>query len=67
MLFDANGCLRRYNDSGEILKEFFDLRLERYRSRKEYMEGKLQSEADKITSQARFVMEMYSGIIVFRE
>lgn len=67
VLFDANGCLRRYADSGEILKEFYDLRLERYRTRKEYLEGKLQSEADKITSQARFVMEMYSGTIVFRE
>jgi len=67
VLFDANGCLRRYADSREILGEFYELRLERYRSRKEYLEGKLQSEADKITSQARFVMEMYNGTIVFRE
>ena len=67
VLFDPNGCLRRYSDSGEILKEFFELRLERYRTRKEYLEGKLQAEADKITSQARFVMEMYSGTIIFRE
>ena len=67
VLFDANGCLRRYSDSGEILGEFYELRLERYRSRKEYLEGKLQSEADKISNQARFVMEMYNGTIVFRE
>ena len=67
MLFDASGCLKRYRESTEILKEFYSLRLERYRQRKEWLEGKLQAEADKITQQARFVLEMYNGTIVFRE
>lgn len=27
VLFDANGCLRRYDDVTDIMREFFDLRL----------------------------------------
>ena len=67
VLFDANGCLKRYGDSTEILKEFYLLRLDRYRQRKTWLEGKLQAESDKITQQARFVLEMYNGSIIFRK
>jgi DNA topoisomerase-2 len=67
VLFDANGCLKRYGDSTEILKEFYLLRLDRYRQRKTWLEGKLQAESDKITQQARFVLEMYNGSIIFQK
>lgn len=26
VLFDANGCMRRYDDVADIMKEFFELR-----------------------------------------
>lgn len=38
VLFDAQGCLRRFDTVEEILKEFFTVRMERYRIRKAYLQ-----------------------------
>ena len=40
VLFDQNGCMKKYNDAGEILKDFYDLRFAFYGKRKQYLEGK---------------------------
>ena len=40
VLFDKNGCMKKYNDAGEILKDFYDLRFAFYGKRKQYLEGK---------------------------
>lgn len=55
--FDHNNCLRKYDHTMVILKEFYALRLEFYEKRKVYLEGMLQAEADKLSNQARFIME----------
>merc|ERR1712226_725497 len=34
VLFDKNGCIKRYDDVKEILQEFFELRLEYYKEEK---------------------------------
>jgi len=52
--FDAAGCLRKYESSQEILKEFYDVRLKYYNKRKEYMEGILEAESRKLSNQARY-------------
>jgi len=39
VLFDHRGCLRRYESPKEIMKEFFVVRSQLYKKRKEYMEG----------------------------
>lgn len=62
--FDNNNCLRRYDTSGIILKEFYALRLEYYEKRKIYLEGMLQAEADKLSNQARFIKEKCDGKLV---
>ena len=41
VLFDQNGCMKKYNDAGEILKDFYDLRFAFYGKRKQYLEGKI--------------------------
>ena len=46
------------------MKEFFDLRLERYCIRKAYLEAMLQAEASKLENQARFILEKIEGTIV---
>lgn len=61
--FDHNNCLRRYEKVNEILKEFFDLRLEYYIKRKDYLVGQLTAEADRLTDQARFIMEKCNGTL----
>ncbi|KAJ7354849.1 DNA topoisomerase 2-beta [Desmophyllum pertusum] len=61
VLFDALGCLRKYESPLHILKEFFELRLERYAIRKAWLEGMLTAESSKLNSQARFILEKIEG------
>lgn len=53
--FDSKNCLRRYENSNDILKEFYDIRLEYYVKRRNYLISKLTAETDKISDQARFI------------
>ena len=61
------GCLRKYDTPLDILKEFFDLRLERYVIRKAWLEGMLAAESEKLNSQARFILEKIEGHIIIGE
>merc|ERR1712073_187932 len=63
VLFDHLGCLRKYENVQEIMKEFFDLRLKMYEKRKKYMEGALGAEACKLSNQARFILEKCDGTL----
>ena len=63
VLFDQNGCLKRYESAIEILKEFFHLRLKYYEKRKAYLEGALTAESVRLDNIARFIMEKIQGKI----
>ena len=67
VLFDPLGCLRKYETPLDILKEFFELRLERYAIRKAWLEGMLAAESEKLNSQARFILEKIEGHIIIGE
>ena len=67
VLFDALGCLRKYESPLDILKEFFELRLERYAVRKAWLDGMLTAESTKLSSQARFILEKIEGQIIIGE
>lgn len=54
VLFDHLGCLRKFENVDEILREFFDLRLIMYAKRKKYQEGMLTAEASRLSNQARY-------------
>ena len=60
-LFDHMGCIKKYENVVDILKEFFDLRLVMYDKRKKYLEGYLGAEAAKLSNQARFILEKCDG------
>ncbi|KAJ0178117.1 hypothetical protein K1T71_005940 [Dendrolimus kikuchii] len=63
--FDHNCCLNKYDKVEEILREFYGIRLKYYGRRKEYLEGQLQAEADKLSNQARFILEKCDkGLVV---
>jgi DNA topoisomerase II len=62
--FDNVSCLRKYDNTMVILKEFYTLRLEYYDKRKVYLEGMMQAEADKLSNQARFIMEKCDRTLV---
>lgn len=61
VLFDHNGCIRKYETPEDILKEFYEVRLEYYQKRKAYLEGMLEAEALKLMNQARFILEKNDG------
>ena len=63
VLFDARRCLRRYESPVEILREFFPVRLEYYRKRKEYLENMMGAESAKLNNIARFIVEKIEGKI----
>ncbi|XP_074640102.1 DNA topoisomerase 2-alpha-like isoform X2 [Tubulanus polymorphus] len=63
VLFDSNGCIRRYNNAEEILKEFYGVRLDYYERRKVYLEGMLAAESLRLDNQARFIVEKIDGKI----
>lgn len=49
----------------EILRDFYALRVQYYARRKEYRQGQLQAEADKLSNQARFILEKCDkGLVV---
>ena len=53
--------LRKYESVEEILKEFFEVRRQKYRERKTYLKGMLEAEASKLENQARFILEKIDG------
>lgn len=63
VLFDANGVIKRYSCVEDILKDFFAVRLELYKKRKDYLEGMLAAESLKYDNIARFILEKIEGTI----
>jgi len=61
VLFDHLGCLRKFENVEQILREFFSVRLDLYEKRKKFMVGMLESEAGKLSNQARFILEKCDG------
>ncbi|XP_059812399.1 DNA topoisomerase 2-alpha [Hypanus sabinus] len=64
VLFDHVGCLKKYENVQEMLKEFFDLRMKYYNLRKDWLEGFLGAEYGKLSNQARFILEKIEGKLI---
>ncbi|XP_039448395.1 DNA topoisomerase 2 [Culex pipiens pallens] len=62
--FDDKNYLRRYEHANDIFHEYYKIRLDYYHKRKAYLEGMLQAEADRLTDQARFIMEKCDRTLV---
>ena len=62
--FDHNNKIRKYKDELEILEEFYGLRLELYRRRKEYMLRDYNRELAIIDNKVRFILSVIEGKIV---
>lgn len=62
--FDDKNYLKRYEHANDIFHEYYKLRIEYYGKRKAYLEGMLQAEADRLTDQARFIVEKCDRTLV---
>jgi DNA topoisomerase-2 len=62
-LFDDNTIPVKYNTTLDILLDFYDMRLEFYNKRKNYMTDKLESELVILKAKARFIEEYINGTL----
>ena len=54
-LYDRNGKIKKYKSPNHILKEYYDVRLEYYGKRKEYMLNILNRELVLLNAKIRFI------------
>ncbi len=66
-LFAADGSIKTYSSTHEILKEFYELRKRYYVMRKDHMLSKLRRELDIISNKVRFILAVISGDIVIKQ
>ena len=62
-MFDAAGCLRKFDSPEQICQEFFECRKEVFIKRKRYLEGMLQAQSEQLSERARFIMMKIRGEI----
>jgi len=55
ILFDEEGKIKKYNNQYEIIDEFFDIRLEYYKLRKEHILKTLEKQKLHITNKMKFI------------
>uniref|UniRef100_A0A915CWD3 DNA topoisomerase 2 n=1 Tax=Ditylenchus dipsaci TaxID=166011 RepID=A0A915CWD3_9BILA len=64
VLFDSVGCLRRFNNTEEICRDFFEVRKKLYVERKRWIEGMLRAQSERLSQQARFILMKIDGRLV---
>jgi DNA topoisomerase-2 len=62
-LFGPKGAIRKYKDTGDILREHHAVRLQAYAARKAKQVADLESELELLAGKARFVREVINGDI----
>lgn len=59
--FDKYGKIKKYSNTIDILKDFFEVRLEFYKKRKIYRLNYLKNELNKLENKIRFIESIISG------
>jgi DNA topoisomerase-2 len=63
-LFNANGTIKKYSNGQQIIKDFYDKRLECYELRKAYIMRRLQNELLHLKYKVKFIEFKFSGKII---
>jgi DNA topoisomerase II len=66
-LFDERDILQKYDSIPEIIDAYYDVRLELYQDRKDYMIEELEREVMLLTNKARYIKENLEGTIDLRK
>jgi len=67
-LYSANGAIKKYRSPEDILSEFYDLRIDMYKRRKEYLIKKYENELNILAWKMKFIKFVLDGtIIVFKQ
>jgi DNA topoisomerase-2 len=62
--FDHEGRIRKYNNVEEIVQDFYELRLQYYRKRKDHLADQLTQEWTRLDNKVRFITEIIQGKLV---
>ncbi|KAF9333109.1 DNA topoisomerase 2, partial [Linnemannia elongata] len=62
--FDPQGRIKKYNSTEEIVQEFYDLRLQYYRRRKDYLIDVYTKQWTRLDNKVRFILMIISGELV---
>jgi DNA topoisomerase-2 len=62
-LFNDSLILSKYNNPNDILLDFYDIRLEYYQKRKDYIVKQLKQELIILEAKARFIKEYIEGVL----
>ena len=66
--FNENGTIQTFDDVNDILEYWYDIRLQKYIDRKEYLIGKINNELDLLKYKAMFIQYVLEEkIIVFKQ
>ena len=67
-LYNAEGQIKKYDNTSEILDDFYETRLMMYSKRKEYLINKLMRELDILKYKRMFIEYVLEGkIIIYRQ
>ena len=66
-LFNSEDKLKKYNSVNEIIDDFFNVRLEYYGLRKEYLIDVLERELIVLSNKAKYIQEVLNGTIDLRK
>jgi DNA topoisomerase-2 len=65
-MFDANIKLHKYSTVEEIIDDFYGVRLDTYRKRKEYLVADMEKKLVRLSNRARYIQETLAGTIDLR-
>jgi len=66
-LFNSDDKLKKYESVEEIIDDYFDIRLEYYEDRKDFMIEALERELMILSNKARYIQELLNGTIDLRK
>jgi len=64
--FNAEGKICKYDNTEDIVREFFDARMDFYRRRKQHLVEVLSKEMDIITNKKRFIDEVLADTLILK-
>jgi len=62
-LFDATGKIKKYNDASEIIDDYFNVRLEFYEKRRQFLIMKLEEVRHRLSNIGKFINFVIKGTI----
>ena len=66
-LFDSEDKLKKYDRVEEIIDDYYDVRLEHYEDRKEYLIDELEKYTVELSNKAKYIQELLDGTIDLRK